>query len=312
MAAIRGTLRPKLVALGDDLTSAVEELTGIPTFPHVAQHMRRRVHPPEETWVAFARDRKGYKRWTHFRVAVSGAGVRVTLDGARVRVVAESAEPWPDGATASARLTGPDLTGRDVALERVSGTRFVGEAPASAAGTYAAGVSLHGPTGPLLSATATAVQSYSAEYRPGAADPEALNRLSSLAGGRGAIAPKDAFAAAGLRAGQGRLPLAGWFLLAAALLWPIAVALSRLALHGAVATAVRSGGRRVTDSVRHRLRRSGPRPPTPAPGSARRERERERGPGHGRRGRQPEPVAPPPTIDRLLRKKRGEPEPDGD
>lgn len=79
MAEIRATLRPKLVALGDDLVSAIEEEAGTPIFPHVAQHMRRRVNPPAETWVAFGRDKKGYKRWTHYRVAVSGAGVRVTV-----------------------------------------------------------------------------------------------------------------------------------------------------------------------------------------------------------------------------------------
>ncbi len=79
MAEIRATLRPKLVALGDDLTGAIEEELGAPTFPHVAQHMRRRVNPPAETWVAFGRDKKGYKRWTHYRVAVSGSGVRVTV-----------------------------------------------------------------------------------------------------------------------------------------------------------------------------------------------------------------------------------------
>jgi uncharacterized protein YktB (UPF0637 family) len=79
MAAIRGTLRPKLAALGEDLQGPLEAATGIPTCAHVAQHMRRRVNPPAETWVAFGRDRKGYKRWTHYRVAVSGEGVRVTV-----------------------------------------------------------------------------------------------------------------------------------------------------------------------------------------------------------------------------------------
>jgi uncharacterized protein YktB (UPF0637 family) len=79
MAAIRSRLRPKLIALGEDLNASVEATTGLPSFPHVAQHMRRRVNPPVETWVAFARDRKGYKRWTHFRVVIGGAGVRVTV-----------------------------------------------------------------------------------------------------------------------------------------------------------------------------------------------------------------------------------------
>ena len=79
MGAIRAEIRPKLVALGEDLAAKVEELTGIPSFPHAAQHMRRRVNPPVETWVAFGRDRKGYKRWTHYRIAISEAGVRTTV-----------------------------------------------------------------------------------------------------------------------------------------------------------------------------------------------------------------------------------------
>ncbi len=79
MGAIRAEIRPKLVALGEDLAAKVEELTGLPAFPHAAQHMRRRVNPPVETWVAFGRDRKGYKRWTHYRIAISEAGVRVTV-----------------------------------------------------------------------------------------------------------------------------------------------------------------------------------------------------------------------------------------
>jgi uncharacterized protein YktB (UPF0637 family) len=79
MAAIRARIRPKLLALGEDLGDKLEALVESPLFPHTAQHMRRRVNPPQETWVAFCRDRKGYKRWTHFRVAVSAAGVRVTV-----------------------------------------------------------------------------------------------------------------------------------------------------------------------------------------------------------------------------------------
>jgi uncharacterized protein YktB (UPF0637 family) len=79
MAAIRAEIRPKLVALGEDLAAKVEALTGAANFPHTAQHMRRRVNPPVETWVAFGRDRKGYKRWTHYRVAISAEGVRVTV-----------------------------------------------------------------------------------------------------------------------------------------------------------------------------------------------------------------------------------------
>jgi len=79
MGALRARIRPKLLSLGEDLSEAIAEICGVPTFPHAAQHMRRRVNPPEETWAAFTRDRKGYKRWTHYRVAVSGRGARVTV-----------------------------------------------------------------------------------------------------------------------------------------------------------------------------------------------------------------------------------------
>jgi uncharacterized protein YktB (UPF0637 family) len=79
MTEIRARLKPKLIALAKDLAPQVEATLEGPVFPHVAQHMRRRVNPPVETWLAFARDKKGYKRWTHYRVAVSESGVRVTV-----------------------------------------------------------------------------------------------------------------------------------------------------------------------------------------------------------------------------------------
>jgi uncharacterized protein YktB (UPF0637 family) len=41
--------------------------------------MRRTVNPPAETWVAFGRSAKGYKRYVHYRAAVSEEGVRVTV-----------------------------------------------------------------------------------------------------------------------------------------------------------------------------------------------------------------------------------------
>jgi Mg-chelatase subunit ChlD len=229
----------------------------------------------------------------------SGQGARAEISGDSIRVVAESASPWPDGASASARVTGPDLAGRDLELERVSGTAFVGELPATAAGTYAAGVSVQGPGGPLLSASALAVRGYSGEYRPGSADPATLAHLSSLTGGRGAISPDAAFARGSLPEGRGRLELAGWLLLAAALLWPVAVALSRVAFHGAAVTAVRETRQRVVDAVRHRLPRRGPKPPGPRPPRPRPARAPTP---------PPEPAIPSPTLDRLLRRKRGETE----
>ncbi len=224
----------------------------------------------------------------------AGAGARAELVDGRLRVTAESADGWPDGATAVARVAGPDLQGREVALERTSDQTFVGEVAASAAGTYAVGVSVTGPGGEtLLAATTTAVQSYSAEYAVGSVDPDALARVSALAGGRGFIEPAAAFDGTGLPVGHGRLALAGWMLLAAASLWPVAVALSRVALHGSGVAALQAGRRRLVDELKSRLpARPGverpPRPKKPPP--------------------PPPPAAPvpPPTIDRLLKRKRGD------
>jgi len=77
MAALKSEITPKLKELGAELASAVSEAAGGALYPHVALHLRRSVNPPEETWVAFARDRRGYKPYMHFRVAINGSGVKV-------------------------------------------------------------------------------------------------------------------------------------------------------------------------------------------------------------------------------------------
>jgi uncharacterized protein YktB (UPF0637 family) len=79
MAEIRARLRPKLVALGETLRSEVAAIAGEEIFPHAAAHMRRRVNPPPETWAAFGRSARGYKRFVHYRAAVSADGVRITV-----------------------------------------------------------------------------------------------------------------------------------------------------------------------------------------------------------------------------------------
>jgi uncharacterized protein YktB (UPF0637 family) len=80
MAAIKGRIRPKLEAAGRDLVADVSRVGGAPAFAHVAKHMRRTVNPPDDTWVAFAADKRGYKKHCHFKVAVSRAGVRFLFE----------------------------------------------------------------------------------------------------------------------------------------------------------------------------------------------------------------------------------------
>lgn len=80
MAAIRAQIQPKLFALADDLGPDLGLIAGGEVFPHVAKHMRRTVNPPEDTWVAFGPEKRGYKKAQHFKVAISRQCVRFLFE----------------------------------------------------------------------------------------------------------------------------------------------------------------------------------------------------------------------------------------
>ncbi|WP_442603840.1 YktB family protein [Paenibacillus sp. KN14-4R] len=70
MDALIATVRPKLFTLGDALSPYLSTLCGEEMFPHVAKHARRKVHPPNDTWVAWAPNKRGYKAHPHFQVGL--------------------------------------------------------------------------------------------------------------------------------------------------------------------------------------------------------------------------------------------------
>ena len=80
MDLIRTRIRPKLETLGRSLAPAVGRSIGDDTFAHVAKHLRRTVNPPDDTWVAFGPDARGYKKHCHFKVAVSRHCVRFLFE----------------------------------------------------------------------------------------------------------------------------------------------------------------------------------------------------------------------------------------
>jgi uncharacterized protein YktB (UPF0637 family) len=80
MAAIKSRIRPKLEAAGRDLLPDVARIGGGEAFIHVARHARRTVNPPDDTWVAFCQDKRGYKKHPHFKVAVSRRAVRFLFE----------------------------------------------------------------------------------------------------------------------------------------------------------------------------------------------------------------------------------------
>jgi uncharacterized protein YktB (UPF0637 family) len=79
MQGIKERVRPKLTALGDDLQPALKTLAKSDVFPHVAQHARRTVNPPPETWVAFGPSARGYKKYGYFGLVVSRGGLHTRI-----------------------------------------------------------------------------------------------------------------------------------------------------------------------------------------------------------------------------------------
>ncbi|MFC4601942.1 YktB family protein [Cohnella hongkongensis] len=70
MEALIDRVRPKFDQLGEQLAPFLGAACGEEMFTHVAKHARRTVNPPNDSWVAFARNKKGYKAHPHFQVGL--------------------------------------------------------------------------------------------------------------------------------------------------------------------------------------------------------------------------------------------------
>ncbi len=70
MAALIETTRPKLEALGEYFSSYLSQHTDETFYPHVAKHLRRKTNPPNDTWVAFSTNKRGYKMLPHFQIGL--------------------------------------------------------------------------------------------------------------------------------------------------------------------------------------------------------------------------------------------------
>ncbi len=80
MAAIRTEIQPKLFALAEEIGPKLKVMVGGDIFSHVAKHMRRTVNPPDDTWVAFGPEKRGYKKGQHFKIAISRDCVRFLFE----------------------------------------------------------------------------------------------------------------------------------------------------------------------------------------------------------------------------------------
>ena len=70
MEGIQNQIRPKLERLGEHFAPTLSALTGDEIFYHTAKHARRTVNPPDDTWVAFSNNKRGYKKHPHFQIGL--------------------------------------------------------------------------------------------------------------------------------------------------------------------------------------------------------------------------------------------------
>lgn len=73
MTVLIERIRPKLEQLGERLAPFLSGLCGETMYPHVAKHARRTVNPPNDTWIAFAANKRGYKAHPHFQIGLFGS-----------------------------------------------------------------------------------------------------------------------------------------------------------------------------------------------------------------------------------------------
>jgi uncharacterized membrane protein len=248
--------------------------------------------------------------------------VQATVRDGRVTVDVEGRGAFPDGARAVATVAGPDGQLEQIPMERDRSDRFVAESEAARAGSYAVSATVTDAAGEVvLSSSTLASANYPAEFSPGEPDAATLARISDGTGGRGEVAAADVWSPDGLTAGRRLIDLTVPLLLAAALLWPLAVLLSRLTLRRDALADVRTGAVAGAARARRRLRTALPRlgqdpdnvpvrpapppPPPPAP---------EVPAAPPRASPSPPPPPPPPpapaaagrpsTVDDLVARKR--------
>lgn len=70
MGELKKRIRPKFESIGEQITPFLEQMIGEPFYLHIAKHARRTVNPPDETWMAWAANKRGYKAHPHFQLGI--------------------------------------------------------------------------------------------------------------------------------------------------------------------------------------------------------------------------------------------------
>ncbi|MUV36265.1 UPF0637 protein [Lentibacillus sp. JNUCC-1] len=70
MEAIQQRIQPKFQEIGTELADHLSQKLGNEMYLHIAKHARRTVNPPNDTWLAVADNKRGYKKHPHFQVGL--------------------------------------------------------------------------------------------------------------------------------------------------------------------------------------------------------------------------------------------------
>lgn len=70
MEAIQTKIQPKFQEIGAELVDYLSAHLGNEVYLHIAKHARRTVNPPNDTWLAIADNKRGYKKHPHFQVGL--------------------------------------------------------------------------------------------------------------------------------------------------------------------------------------------------------------------------------------------------
>lgn len=79
MNALQTLIQPKFHTLGRHFADRLSAHGSDEFFPHVARHARRTVNPPNDSWVAFAPAKRGYKALPHFQIGLWGTHLFIIL-----------------------------------------------------------------------------------------------------------------------------------------------------------------------------------------------------------------------------------------
>jgi uncharacterized membrane protein len=188
------------------------------------------------TWTMPAADESGIRTMTSVVGGKAKLTVQLPGEGLEIGGVGGPTS-WPP--TLTAGIIRPDGSTQVMDLQATAPGQYEGEIPASLPGPYLVKLSAGTKRQSVQLGDTFLVAPYSPEFATGSADPNFMQGLAKAGGGVAITDPATSFAR-NLPPAPGRLPLDHALLVLALLLWPIDIALRRLAVtYGDVAEALR-------------------------------------------------------------------------